>query len=63
MTMVVIYCYLEIENDKIFKFHLNNSSYFEINVSSLFKRYPLTSAVPESSAIKQVRECLLDKIR
>ena len=27
--MVVFYCYLERENDKVFKFHLNNSSYID----------------------------------
>ena len=31
MIMVAIYCYLKGENDKVLKFHLNNSSYFEIS--------------------------------
>ena len=34
--MVVIYCGLVKENDKVFKFPLNNFSYFEIK-DSLFK--------------------------
>ena len=36
--MVVICCYLEREKDKILKFYVNNSSYFEN------KRLPLLSA-------------------
>ena len=35
LLTVVIYGYLERENDKIFKSHANNLSYYEIN-SSLF---------------------------
>ena len=31
--MVAIYCYLERENDKAFKFHINNYYYFEISAS------------------------------
>ena len=31
--MVVIYCYLERENDKCFKFNIINSSYFEITAT------------------------------
>ena len=44
--MVVIYGYLERDNDKVFKFHTNNPSFFEIS-ASLFqvpaanKRHPL----------------------
>ena len=45
MIMVVICWYLEIEKDKIFKFYLNNSSYFEISASS-FKHPAPTGAVP-----------------
>ena len=30
VMMVVIYYYMEKENYKVFKFHVNNSSYFEI---------------------------------
>ena len=33
--MVFIYCYLERKNDKVLKFHLNKSFYFEINASLL----------------------------
>ena len=38
--MVVIYGYLERDNDKVFKFHLRNSSFFK-QVFSSFKRRPL----------------------
>ena len=41
--MVVIYCYLEKEKIQSFKFHVSNSSYFEI-MTSLFKRYPPINA-------------------
>ena len=33
MIMVVIYYYLERENYKVLKFHVNNYSYFEMNTS------------------------------
>ena len=36
IMMVVIYCYLEKENYKVFKFPMNNFCYFEIG-DSLFK--------------------------
>lgn len=32
-TIVLVICYLEGANDKVFKFTLNNSSYFEIRAS------------------------------
>ena len=31
--MIVIYGYLESESDKVFKFHLNKLSFFEISAS------------------------------
>ena len=31
--MVAIYCRLDRANDKAFKFHMNNSSYFEISAT------------------------------
>ena len=31
IIMVVIYGYLERENDRVFKFHMNNSSFSEIS--------------------------------
>ena len=30
IMMLANYCYLERENDTAFKFHINNSSYFEM---------------------------------
>ena len=39
--MVVINGYLERDNDKFFKLHMNNSSVFEMEFSS-FKHRPLT---------------------
>ena len=33
VVMVVIYGYLERDNDKVSKFHMNNSSFFEIDAS------------------------------
>ena len=33
MIMVVVYYYLERENYKVLKFHVNNYSYFEMNAS------------------------------
>ena len=30
---IVVYCCLEKENDKVLKFHVNNSSYLEISPS------------------------------
>ena len=30
IIMVVIYCYLRKDNDKVLKFHMNDSSYFKI---------------------------------
>ena len=35
LQLVLIYCYLERDNEKVLKLYINNSSYFEIN-SSLF---------------------------
>ena len=32
-TMVVTSCYLERDTDKVLKFNLNNSSFFEISAS------------------------------
>ena len=31
VIMVATYCYLEKENDKVWKFHMNRRSYFEIS--------------------------------
>ena len=33
--MIVIHCYLEIDNNQVLKFNMSNSSYFEI-ITSLF---------------------------
>ena len=41
IIMVVINGYLERDNDKFFKLHMNNSSVFEMEFSS-FKHRPLT---------------------
>ena len=45
--MVVIYCYLERENEEILKFHVNSFCYFKIN-GSLFN-------VPPSSACSTLK--------
>lgn len=34
--MVVIYCYLEKQKYKVKKFHVHNSSYFEISASFFY---------------------------
>ena len=43
--MVVIYGYLERDNDKVLKFHMNNSSFFKQAPLS-FKRYTQIGAAP-----------------
>ena len=42
--MVIKYCYLEREDDRVLKFHMNDFSYFEKSAS--FKRHPFITAVP-----------------
>ena len=44
--MIIIYCYLERENYKVYKFHRNYSAYFQISP------LPLLSAASYSFEIK-----------
>ena len=37
--MLVAYCYLEKDNEKVLKFYLNNSTYLEIT-ATFFERHP-----------------------
>ena len=48
--MVVIYSYLEKDNDEVLKFHLNNSSFFETSTTS-YKLHPPINAVPLLSSL------------
>ena len=57
IMMVVIYCYLEKENYKVFKFPMNTFCYFEIG-DSLLSHHPI-STTPQSFKIKQVTFLLL----
>ena len=41
--MIVIYCYLEIRNCKVLKFHVNNFSYFEIGGSLFFSYFEISA--------------------
>ena len=42
----LIYGYLERDNEKVFKLYVNNSSFFKISFSFLYKSYPVISTAP-----------------
>ena len=54
--MVVSYCYLEIKNDKICKFHLNSYSYFQISA------YLFQAPEFKASRLNKRRRLLLEEI-
>ena len=60
--MVVIHVYLEKDNGKFFKFHINNSSFLEINVS-LFKVPPSNKYRPLTLRHKISPQALISEIR
>ena len=54
--MIVIYGYLERESDKVFKFHMNSSSFFEVSVAPpSFKCYPLRMQPLKASRLNKRR--------
>ena len=60
--MVVIYCYLKKENDKILKFHKINLSCIETSVSLSFKlRPPISAALSSFEVKRKYGNCLLEE--
>ena len=52
--MIVIYGYLERESGKVFKFHMNKSSFFKIS-ASLYKCDPLITLLLKASRLNTRR--------
>ena len=49
---MVVICYLERDHDKVLKFHISNSPYFEKSGSLFYEHRPFISVASESFKIK-----------